>query len=238
MLNRTTSPFAAEPTNATKSTSATSSSTPSNNTKLSTTSASTGCRNLLSSNTNVVNAMLIPGVNIRLPVQRNASRPILTINTKRLCNADLPINNANSRAIIAKRHNLIGSLVFAQLSRLRSNSFVCVGIVSRALKCRISQVDIVRPSSISQLGVIPNRSQLALVAYAPCNVGARQLLISKRHITVPLPTPSPTSIHSRHTARLNTLTVAVIYAVNNVLLYYVIIQSVQPQRQVVQRTSA
>ncbi len=57
-----------------------------------------------------------------------------------------------------------------------------IHILGRICACRISRVEVISPSSIGSLRVRSNGSCYALMAYAPCKVGSRQLLIENREI--------------------------------------------------------
>lgn len=144
----------------------------------------TGCRGALGvSSGNLVNCVSIPGVGICLPVCRNADRRVLSGNTKRLRGASLPINNTDARSMVSTRSNCPNRAFFSCLASVGINSRFCIRVLSEALGCRISRVRIILPSRVGSLQVISNRSLMALLAYAPCNIGARELLIHNGHIS-------------------------------------------------------
>lgn len=177
---------------------------------------SSRCQHRLSTGKlSTVNRLLIPGVDISLPVVRNTNRSILRRATNRLTNADLPIKKGGAETIVANRSGLGKTALFAHLNRLRGNSPFCVGIVNGALTCQIGSVHVIDPASAGTLGVQGKQSRIALLAYAKRN-GALHLLIAKRHGDVPSRTPLPnTSPNSAgRTTLISNIAIAKILTIN------------------------
>lgn len=124
----------------------------------------------------------VPSVSLELPICRKADRTMLGRNMKRLVSDDLPVKKRGARYIVAKRHKLTDTELFAHLSRLGRNSRFFLRMLKRGLTCGMRRVGMVLPRRMRDLRVEPKRSLISLIAYAPCKVGARQLIVAKGQI--------------------------------------------------------
>ena len=133
---------------------------------------------LLNINKNgIMGTIVIPGINIKLPIYHGTSEKILEKGIGHLEGSSLPLGGENTHTVLTGHTGLSNAKLFTDLSEMKEGEFFFLNILGEQLVYQINQIRIVLPTDLEELYIKKGKDYCTLVTCTPYGVNTHRLLV-------------------------------------------------------------
>lgn len=133
---------------------------------------------LLNINKNgIMGTIVIPAINIKLPIYHGTSEKILEKGIGHLEGSSLPLGGENTHTVLTGHTGLSNAKLFTDLSEMKEGEFFFLNILGEQLVYRINQIRIVLPTDLEELYIKKGKDYCTLVTCTPYGVNTHRLLV-------------------------------------------------------------
>ena len=127
--------------------------------------------------------ILIPEINVDLPIKHGASQDVLEHNAGHLHGSSLPIGGENTHAVITGHSNMANATLFTDLGRLQIGDMFYIEILGQTLAYKVTGTDTVNPDQVDSLRIQPGKDLVTLVTCSGQGNTKRLLVTGERTTT-------------------------------------------------------
>ena len=133
---------------------------------------------LLNINKNgIMGTIVIPAINIKLPIYHGTSEKILEKGIGHLEGSSLPLGGENTHTVLTGHTGLSNAKLFTDLSEMKEGEFFFLNILGEQLVYQINQIRIVLPTDLDELYIKKGKDYCTLVTCTPYGVNTHRLLV-------------------------------------------------------------
>ena len=133
---------------------------------------------LLNINKNgILGTIVIPAINIKLPIYHGTSEKILEKGIGHLEGSSLPLGGENTHTVLTGHTGLSNAKLFTDLSEMKEGEFFFLNILGEQLVYQINQIRIVLPTDLEELYIKKGKDYCTLVTCTPYGVNTHRLLV-------------------------------------------------------------
>lgn len=133
---------------------------------------------LLNVNKNgIMGTIVIPAINIKLPIYHGTSEKILEKGIGHLEGSSLPLGGENTHTVLTGHTGLSNAKLFTDLSEMKEGEFFFLNILGEQLVYQINQIRIVLPTDLEELYIKKGKDYCTLVTCTPYGVNTHRLLV-------------------------------------------------------------
>ena len=133
---------------------------------------------LLNINKNgIMGTIVIPAINIKLPIYHGTSEKILEKGIGHLEGSSLPLGGENTHTVLTGHTGLSNAKLFTDLSEMKEGEFFFLNILGEQLVYQIKQIRIVLPTDLEELYIKKGKDYCTLVTCTPYGVNTHRLLV-------------------------------------------------------------
>lgn len=133
---------------------------------------------LLNINKNgIMGTIVIPAINIKLPIYHGTSEKILEKGIGHLEGSSLPLGGENTHAVLTGHTGLSNAKLFTDLSEMKEGEFFFLNILGEQLVYQVNQIRIVLPTDLEELYIKKGKDYCTLVTCTPYGVNTHRLLV-------------------------------------------------------------
>ena len=133
---------------------------------------------LLNINKNgIMGTIVIPAINIKLPIYHGTSEKILEKGIGHLEGSSLPLGGENTHTVLTGHTGLSNAKLFTDLSEMKDGEFFFLNILGEQLVYQINQIRIVLPTDLEELYIKKGKDYCTLVTCTPYGVNTHRLLV-------------------------------------------------------------
>lgn len=161
---------------------------------------------LLDTLNGIMGAVIIPDIDVELPVRHGTSDTVLASGAGHLYGTSLPVGGTGTHSVITAHRGLVQAEMFTRLDELRKGDWFSIEVLGETLDYRIDRISVIEPDDSSQLRIEPDEDRVTLMTCTPYGVNTQRLLVSGVRATRPVSSPavdSPgTPLDATHVALL------------------------------------
>lgn len=133
---------------------------------------------LLNINKNgIMGTIVIPAINIKLPIYHGTSEKILEKGIGHLEGSSLPLGGENTHTVLTGHTGLSNAKLFTDLSEMKEGEFFFLNILGEQLVYQVNQIRIVLPTDLEELYIKKGKDYCTLVTCTPYGVNTHRLLV-------------------------------------------------------------
>ena len=133
---------------------------------------------LLNINKNgIMGTIVIPAINIKLPIYHGTSEKILEKGIGHLEGSSLPLGGENTHTVLTGHTGLSNAKLFTDLSEMKEGEFFFLNILGEQLVYQINQIRIVLPTDLEELYIKKGKDYCTLVTCTPYGVNTHRILV-------------------------------------------------------------
>lgn len=133
---------------------------------------------LLNINKNgIMGTIVIPAINIKLPIYHGTSEKILEKGIGHLEGSSLPLGGENTHTVLTGHTGLSNAKLFTDLSEMKEGEFFFLNILGEQIVYQINQIRIVLPADLEELYIKKGKDYCTLVTCTPYGVNTHRLLV-------------------------------------------------------------
>lgn len=170
--------------------------------------------------TGMIGYIEIPSINCFLGIYHGTSEAVLQIATGHIEWSSLPVGGESTHAVISGHRGLPRAKLFTDLDKLKTGDRFEIFILGETYTYAVDQINIVEPSDMSMLSVIPGGDYCTLVTCTPYGINTHRLLVRGTRVE----TIMENTLHFTSEAmQIDTVLVAAVLSVPILLLLIVYI---------------
>ena len=133
---------------------------------------------LLNINKNgIMGTIVIPAINIKLPIYHGTSEKILEKGIGHLEGSSLPLGGENTHTVLTGHTGLSNAKLFTDLSEMKEGDIFFLNILGEQLVYQINQIRIVLPTDLEELYIKKGKDYCTLVTCTPYGVNTHRILV-------------------------------------------------------------
>ncbi|WP_427868652.1 class C sortase [Leucobacter luti] len=133
----------------------------------------------------VMATLRIAELDLELPVFHGATDQVLAEGVGHIYGSSLPVGGPSSHAVLTAHSGIPEAELFTRLDRLGRGDLVSVSTLGRELSYRVTGTEVVEPTDIQNLVVVPGEDLLTLVTCTPIGVNSHRLLVHAERTASP-----------------------------------------------------
>ena len=170
--------------------------------------------------TGMIGYIEIPTIGCFLGIYHGTSEAVLQIATGHLEWSSLPVGGESTHTVISGHRGLPRAKLFSDLDKLRPGDEFEIFVLGETYTYSVDQINIVEPSDMSTLSVVPGEDYCTLVTCTPYGINTHRLLVRGTRVETIL----DNTLHFTSEAmQLDTVLVAAVLAIPILLLLIVYI---------------
>ncbi len=119
----------------------------------------------------------IPSISCFLGIYHGTSNAVLQVATGHIEWSSLPVGGENTHSVISGHRGLPSAKLFTELDKLKIGDIFEIYILNETYTYSVDQINIVEPSDMSKLGIVPGEDYVTLVTCTPYGINTHRLLI-------------------------------------------------------------
>lgn len=120
----------------------------------------------------------IPRIEQRINVYHGTSSAVLERGVGHLQGTSLPIGGEGTHCVLVGHRGLAAAKLFTDLDQMAPGDSVYLRVLDETLAYEVEQVQVVLPTEIDSLAIVPGRDLLTLVTCTPYAVNTHRLLVT------------------------------------------------------------
>jgi sortase A len=133
--------------------------------------------------TGIMSQVTIPRIGVDLPVYHGATEQTLRMGVGHLYGSSLPVGGTGTHAVLTGHSGLPESTLFTELNELEPGDEFVVDTYGRKLVYRVTDVNVVDPTDIDMLRVVPGEDLITLVTCTPIGINSQRLLVQAERVS-------------------------------------------------------
>lgn len=133
----------------------------------------------------VMAELLIPSINVDLPVSHYTSDESLTKGAGHLANTSVPIGGPSTHSVLAAHTGLPTARMFDRLDELRPGDWFVIRVLGEDHFYGVTATEVVEPDEVSSLAVQQGHDLVTLVTCTPYGVNSHRLLVHAERTGAP-----------------------------------------------------
>ena len=125
----------------------------------------------------VMAELVIPAINVDLPVSHYTSDESLSKGAGHLANTSVPIGGPSTHSVLAAHTGLPTARMFDRLDELRAGEWFVTRVLGEEHFYEVASTEVVEPGETSSLAVQQGRDLVTLVTCTPYGVNSHRLLV-------------------------------------------------------------
>lgn len=134
----------------------------------------------------------IPTIDVKIPIFHGVDDEALAKGAGHLPASSLPVGGSGTHTVISAHTGMAGNRLFTDLERLKPGDHFFIHTLGSVLCYEVRRQEVVLPSRIESLKIIPGRDQATLVTCTPYAVNSHRLLVHAVRVELPVSEEAPT----------------------------------------------
>lgn len=132
---------------------------------------------LNSSGIGVMGILEIAKINVRLPIYHGTSDAVLQVGAGHIGSTSLPVGGVDTHSVVSAHTGLPSARLFTDLNQLKIGDTFKVTVLDRVMVYKVDQIEVVLPTEVSGLRIMPDEDYMTLVTCTPYGVNSHRLLV-------------------------------------------------------------
>ena len=133
----------------------------------------------------VMGYVVIPKVNIFLPIYHGVSEGVLQIGVGHLPGSSLPVGGKGTHTILSGHRGLVSSRLFTDIDQLVEGDVFTLRVLNEVLTYQVDQIITALPSEVSQQKIEADQDYCTLLTCTPYGINTHRLLVRGHRIPTP-----------------------------------------------------
>lgn len=133
----------------------------------------------------VMAELIIPAINVDLPVSHYTSDESLSKGAGHLANTSVPIGGPSTHSVLAAHTGLPTARMFDRLDELRAGDWFVIRVLGEEHFYGVTATEVVEPGEVSSLAVQQGHDLVTLVTCTPYGVNSHRLLVHAERTGTP-----------------------------------------------------
>ncbi|MDD7384598.1 MAG: class C sortase [Actinomycetaceae bacterium] len=130
----------------------------------------------------VMARIVIPSINLDLPVYHGTSDESLQRGVGHLYGTDLPVGGESTHSVLSAHTGLRNATLFDNLVKVKVGDAIYIGVSGERLKYQVYATEVVLPDQTDSLRVQPGKDLLTLVTCTPYGINTHRLLVHAKRV--------------------------------------------------------
>ncbi len=139
----------------------------------------------------VMGRITIPAIGVDLPIRHGTTDDTLREGVGHLYGSSLPVGGVGTHAVLTGHSGIPDATLFTDISKLEPGDEITIDVLDRDLVYRVTGSEVVDPTEIGELGVVPGEDLLTLVTCTPIGINTHRLLVHAERVDDPGPVALP-----------------------------------------------
>lgn len=126
--------------------------------------------------------LTIPKLKVSLPIFEHTSDQLLQFGACLLDGTSMPIGGQGTHAVISGHRGVPNATLFSHLPQLQTGDRFFITIGNKTLAYRVFKRQVIEPSDLSQLRLVPGQDLVTLMTCTPYMINSQRLLITGRRV--------------------------------------------------------
>lgn len=128
--------------------------------------------------TGIMGMILIPKINVSLPVYHGTSEDVLQSGAGHLEGSSLPVGGENTHACISAHRGLPSKRLFTRMDEMGEGDLFFLEILGEKMAYRIIDVRTVNPDDVESLEIRPGEDLVTLITCTPYGINSHRLFVT------------------------------------------------------------
>lgn len=125
----------------------------------------------------VMGYIIIPKINIRLPLYHGTSDAVLQVGVGHIVGSSLPVGGESTHAVLSGHTGLPSASLLTNLDQLKMDDRFYLHVFGEQLVYQVDQILVVEPDEIDSLEITPGEDHVTLVTCTPYGINSHRLLV-------------------------------------------------------------
>lgn len=121
--------------------------------------------------------VIVPTAEADLPIYHGTSEDTLNRGAGHLYGSDLPVGGPGTHSLITAHTGLTNATLFDNLTKVREGDAFYLQVAGERMKYEVDQIEVVLPTELDELAVVPDRDLVALITCTPYGINSHRLLV-------------------------------------------------------------
>lgn len=127
--------------------------------------------------TDAMARMVIPSINVDLPIYHGTSEETLQRGLGHLYGSDLPVGGEGTHSVITGHTGLPNATMFDNLKNIKEGDAFYVQVAGHKLKYQVDQIQVVLPHETDSLRAEQGKDYITLITCTPYGINSHRLLV-------------------------------------------------------------
>lgn len=132
--------------------------------------------------TGIMGYIVIPKINIRLPIYHGTSDEVLAASIGHLEGTSLPVGGPSTHCVLSGHRGLPSARLFTDIDQLQEGDIFTITVLNETLTYEVDQIRIVLPEDLSDVQIVPGKDYCTLVTCTPYGINTHRLLVRGHRI--------------------------------------------------------
>lgn len=124
----------------------------------------------------------IPSISVNLPIFHGTDDAVLDRGAGHLFGGSLPVGGPGTHSVITAHSGLISAVMFDDLEQVRVGETIVIDVAGETLVYQVTSTQVVEPTEVSDLKLVPGQDLLTLVTCTPTGVNTHRLLVHAERV--------------------------------------------------------
>lgn len=148
---------------------------------------------LSSGSSDMMARVLIPSINVDLPIYHGTSDETLLRGSGHLEGSHLPVGGKGTRSVLTAHRGLASAQMFSDLDKVKMGDKVLIDVFGEVLSYKVSEIKVIAPEESDSLRAVEGEDLVTLVTCTPLGINTHRIVVTATRVT-------PTSEGDKHTA--------------------------------------
>ncbi len=125
----------------------------------------------------VMGYIVIPKINVNLPIYHGTSEEVLQKGVGHLQNTSLPVGGESTHAVLSGHTGLSSAKLFTDLDKLEEGNIFYIKTLGETFAYEVDQIKVVEPHETSDLLIESDKDYVTLVTCTPYSINTHRLLV-------------------------------------------------------------
>ena len=142
-------------------------------------------RQLNIDNSGIMGYVVIPKINVSLPIYHGTSEAVLQSGVGHLEGSSLPVGGIGTHTVLSGHRGLPSAMLFTNIDQLVIGDTFTVRVFKEILTYEVDEIKTVLPSEINALRIVSDQDYCTLLTCTPYGVNSHRLLVRGHRIPTP-----------------------------------------------------
>lgn len=140
-------------------------------------SGNTAYSELLKLNDGQMGYIVIPAINVNLPIYHYTDDEVLRVGIGHIENSSLPVGGASTHCLLTGHSGLAGAELFTNLEKLETGDKFYIKTLDTVLCYEVDRISVVLPNDNSELKITEGKDLVTLITCTPYGINSHRLLV-------------------------------------------------------------